>query len=177
MGQPGQVPPPSRQLTDFEARVYEYYSAMGCGLQSNIINSETWTVDFNRSQVLLESATEGPPARVTYRFTVTPDMTNRLGTLHGGCAATLIDTLSTCILEGVSKPGIFSLGGVTRNLKLTYLRPVPLSSEARLICEVVHVGRRLALLKAEIRKVDNGDLCVVGEHEKANTDPQTAQKI
>ena len=104
-------------------------------------------------------------------------MTNRLGSLHGGCAATLVDTLSTCILQGVSRPGLFSLGGVTRNLKLTYLRPIPLSTDARLICEVVHVGRRLALVRAEIRRLDNGDICVVGEHEKANTDLETTRKI
>lgn len=35
---------------------------------------------------------------------------------------------------------------------------------------MVHVGKRLALLRAEIRRVDNGALCVLGEHEKANTD-------
>jgi len=169
-----QVPPPLRQLTDFEARVYEYYSVMGL---ENRDGTEAWNVDFNRSQVRFESATKGPPARVTYRFTVTPDMTNRLGSLHGGCAATLVDTLSTCILQGVSRPGLFSLGGVTRNLKLTYLRPIPLSTDARLICEVVHVGRRLALVRAEIRRLDNGDICVVGEHEKANTDLETTRKI
>lgn len=100
-----------------------------------------------------------------------------MGNLHGGCAATLIDNLSTTILVGVSRPGHFSLGGVSRNLKVTYLRPVPQDTAIRIICELVHAGKRLALLRAEIRRVDNDDLCVVGEHEKANTDPETRQRI
>lgn len=104
-------------------------------------------------------------------------MTNRLGNLHGGCAATLIDNLSTTILIGVSRPGIFQYGGVSRNLNVTYLRPVPLDTEIRVICEVVHVGRRLSLLKAEIRRVDNDELCVIADHQKANTDPDSNQKL
>lgn len=99
-----------------------------------------------------------------------------MGNLHGGCAATLIDVLSTTILLGISSPGRFALGGVSRNLKVTYLRPVPTDTEVRLVCEVVHVGKRLALLRAEIQRV-NGDVCVVGEHEKANTDPEVDQRI
>lgn len=77
----------------------------------------------------------------------------------------------------MSRPGHFAFGGVSRNLKVTYLRPVPRDTEIRLTCELVHVGRRLALLRAEIRRVDTGALCVVGEHEKANTDAELSQKI
>lgn len=101
-----------------------------------------------------------------------------MGNLHGGCAATIIDILSTAILLGVSKPGFFSLNGVvSRNLKVTYLRPVPANTEIRLVCQVIHTGRRLALLRAEILRADNGDLCVLGEHEKANTDPESSGKM
>jgi acyl-coenzyme A thioesterase 13 len=104
-------------------------------------------------------------------------MANRMGNLHGGCAATIVDNLSTTILIGVSRPGAFQYGGVSRNLNVTYLRPVPLDAEIRVICEVVQVGRRLALLKAEIRRVDNDDLCVIADHQKANTDPESDRKL
>ena len=67
------------------------------------------------------------------------------------------------------------LGGVSRHLNLSYLRPVPRDSVSRITCEVVNVGRRLALLRAEIRSAETGALCVVGEHDKVNTDE--AQKI
>jgi acyl-coenzyme A thioesterase 13 len=98
-------------------------------------------------------------------------MTNRLGNLHGGCSATLVDILTSTILVGVGKPGVFGYGGVSRGLRLTYLRPVPAGTNIRLICEVVQIGKRMALTRAEISRADDGIVCVVGEHEKANTDP------
>ena len=74
------------------------------------------------------------------------------------------------ILLGVSRPGFYGMGGVSRNLSLTYLRPVPLGTEVRIICDLVHAGRRLALIKSEIRRAEDDVLCVVSDHEKANTD-------
>ena len=71
----------------------------------------------------------------------------------------------------VGKPGVFSYGGVTRGLRLTYLSPIPVGAEMRIICEVVQMGRRMSLIKAEIFRAIDGVLCVVAEHEKANTDP------
>ncbi|KAH8424607.1 PaaI family thioesterase [Aspergillus melleus] len=162
---------PARQLNDFEELVYEYSNRMGLD-----DNQEHWDLD-SSSNIRFESATRGPPARVSFLFTVSPKLCNMLGNLHGGCAATLIDVLSTCILLGVSSPGHFGLGGVSRHLKVTYLRPVPQGTEARLVCEIVHVGRRLALMKAEISRADTGALCIVGEHEKANTDPEAGGKV
>lgn len=53
---------------------------------------------------------------------------------------------------------------------MTYLRPVPGNSEARIICDVVSIGRRLGLTTAEIRSVKTGALCIFGEHDKVNTD-------
>ncbi|KAJ5124034.1 Thioesterase superfamily [Penicillium bovifimosum] len=162
---------PSRELDDFEKLVYEYSKRFSVG------NGEHWGIDARACNLRFDSATRGPPATVSFLFRITPAMSNFLGNLHGGCAATLIDNLSTMILLGVSQPGKFSLGGVSRNLKVTYLRPIPTGTEARLVCEVIHVGKRLALLRAEIQKADSGDICVVGEHEKANTDPEDNQRI
>ena len=130
-----------------------------------------------RDQVRFGSASFGPPAQVTFYATVVPEMANKNGTLHGGCAATLIDSLSSTLLVGLGQPGRFSLGGITRALDLKFLRAVPVGVEIAIVCEIVHVGRRLALLKAEIRRRDTGDVCVVGEHDKANTDPVDSAKI
>ncbi|KEY83200.1 thioesterase [Aspergillus fumigatus] len=162
---------PSRRLDQFEELVYEYSARMGQHDQ------EHWDFDPRACNLRFESATRGPPAQVSYLLTVAPKLCNFMGNLHGGCAATIIDILSTAILLGVSKPGFFSVGGVSRNLKVTYLRPVPANTEIRLGCQVIHTGRRLALLRAEILRADNGDLCVLGEHEKANTDPESSGKM
>ncbi|KAJ5805108.1 hypothetical protein N7474_010995 [Penicillium riverlandense] len=165
------ISPPSRQMDEFEEMVFEYTRRMGLN------NEEHWDFNAQECSLRFETATLGPPPKVSFLFTIVPSLSNYMGNLHGGCAATLIDVLSTTILLGVSEPGKFALGGVSRNLKVTYLRPVPTGTEVRLVCEVVHVGRRLALLRAEIQKADTGDVCVVGEHEKANTDPEVTQRI
>lgn len=144
---------------------------------TNQSNNQHWTFDSRNCKLSFESATQGPPAQVSYLLTVSPDLANPMGNLHGGCAATLIDNLSSMILLGMSKPGKFALGGVSRNLKCTYLRPVPEGSEIRLVCILVHIGKRLALLRAEIYRTGTGDLCIVGEHEKANTDPEADEKL
>ncbi|KOS48335.1 hypothetical protein ACN38_g753 [Penicillium nordicum] len=162
---------PSRKLDEFEELVYEYTARMGLG------NEAHWDVDARSCNLCFESATRGPPATVSFLLTITPALSNYMGNLHGGCAATLIDVLSTTILLGISEPGKFSFGGVSRNLKVTYLRPVPTGTEVRLVCEVIHVGKRLALLRAEIQKAESRDVCVIGEHEKANTDPEVTQRI
>ncbi|KAH8691348.1 putative thioesterase family protein [Talaromyces proteolyticus] len=165
----------TRELDDFELDVQGFMHSIQNKTPGE--GQAYWDIDQNRANVRLESASKGPPARVTYRLTVTPQMRNSMDSLHGGCAATIIDNLSTTILMAVSKPGMFQYGGVSRNLNVTYLRPLPLNTDMRLICEVVQMGRRLALLKAEIRRVDDDALCVVADHQKANTDPEADQKL
>lgn len=115
------------------------------------------------------------PAQASYILTITPNLCNHFENLHGGCAATIIDILSTTILLAVSRPGVFAMGGVSRHLNLTYLRPAPRGVDVRVRCEVVQIGKRLALLRAQIERVDNGDVCVVAAHEKVNTDPEVAK--
>ncbi|KAJ5232676.1 hypothetical protein N7468_005632 [Penicillium chermesinum] len=165
------IKPPARQMTEFEENVYSYMRRMCQG------SDDHWDIDGRKCNLRFESATRGPPAKVSFTFTITPDLSNYLGNLHGGCAATLIDVLSSTLLVGMAEPGKFAYGGVSRNLRTTYLRPVPVGTEARLVCELIHAGQRLALLRAEIQKASNGDVCVVGEHEKANTDPEVKQRI
>ncbi|EER42590.1 thioesterase [Histoplasma capsulatum H143] len=83
--------------------------------------------------------------------------TYKVGALHGGCATTLIDVTSTGLLIALSKPGHFSLGGVTRTLNVKFVRPAPMGVEVRIVNELVHAGKRLALVRSEISRVDTGE--------------------
>ncbi|KKK17990.1 hypothetical protein P175DRAFT_0558939 [Aspergillus ochraceoroseus IBT 24754] len=161
---------PARELTEFEQGIYQVCSRLGTG--------EGWDDwDVKDCNLRFESATPGPPAQASYLLVCTQKLCNWLGNLHGGCAATLIDMLSSVTLIGASRPGMFSLGGVSRHLGVTYLRPVPMGIEMRLVTKVVHMGRRLTLLRSEIYRVDTGDLCMVSDHEKVNTDPEASGKM
>ncbi|KAL3488688.1 HotDog domain-containing protein [Aspergillus germanicus] len=160
---PAAVLAPSRPLNEFEQKVYEISQRLGTH------DTEGWDIDTKALRLTFESATQSPP-QVNYLLTIAPKHCNMLGNLHGGCAATLFDVLSSMILIGVSKPGLFAYGGVSRHLDVTYIRPVPVGTTVRLTSRVVHVGRRLALMRSEIVRLEDGGVCMVSDHEKANTD-------
>ena len=56
------------------------------------------------------------PGRVQCTMPVDDSVRNRYGTLHGGCTATLIDTVGSAALVTVSKRS-----GVSLNISTTYL--------------------------------------------------------
>ncbi|KAL4880422.1 HotDog domain-containing protein [Aspergillus karnatakaensis] len=158
---------PDRPLNEFEEHVYKIAQRLG----KSDPEQETWDIDVNALNLTFHSATRSP-AEISFLLTVAPKHCNFLGNLHGGCAATLFDVLSSMILLGVSKPGAFEFGGVSRHLDVTYIRPVPVGMTVKLTSRVVHMGKRLALMRSEIVKLDSGDVCMVSDHEKANTDPE-----
>ncbi|KAL4903641.1 hypothetical protein BDW74DRAFT_155886 [Aspergillus multicolor] len=162
---------PDRPLTDFEQHVY----AIARRMSKTSDGDNIWSIDTSSLNLTFHSASLTPQPTIAFELTIAPKHCNYLGNLHGGCAATLFDVLSSMILLGVSKPGFFELGGVSRHLNVTYLRPVPMGTRVRLVSKVVNVGKRLALMRSEILRVyEDGreEVCVVSDHEKANTDPE-----
>ncbi|KAI9368265.1 HotDog domain-containing protein [Aspergillus egyptiacus] len=155
---------PNRPLSEFEEHLYEIAKSV-----ERDDDEVGWDIDATALKLTFESASPSP-AKISFTFTVAPKHCNKMGNLHGGCAATIIDHLSSVILLGISKPGLFSLGGVSRHLDVTYLRPLPEGTRARLVCRVVSTGKRLALIRSEILREEDGAVCVVSDHEKANTD-------
>ncbi|RAH74542.1 thioesterase family protein [Aspergillus aculeatinus CBS 121060] len=137
-------------------------------------DNKTWDYSPQACNLRFESATRGAgaggPARCSYLFTTVPALCNFAGNLHGGCAATMVDCLTSVLILALSSPGRFSTAGTTRNLHLTYIRPVPVGTEMRLICEMVNMGQRMALVKAEICRAEDGKVCIVADHEKVNLD-------
>jgi uncharacterized protein (TIGR00369 family) len=71
---------------------------------------------------------------------------------HGGAAATLLDTALTFALIAAT-----DLDWTTVDLRVDYLRPVPIAS-VRVTGEVVHTGRRIGRAQGEL--VDHqGSVC------------------
>lgn len=90
---------------------------------------------------------EGHPTRAVY---------NPIGTVHGGYAATLLDSAVGCAVHTMLKPG---QGYTTLELKVSYHRAMSdQSGPVRAEGKVVTMGRRAAF--AEGRLVDkDGKLC------------------
>jgi uncharacterized protein (TIGR00369 family) len=73
---------------------------------------------------------------------------NPIGTVHGGLAATLLDSALGCAVQTVLPPGA---GYTTLELKVNFVRPLT-TETGRLTCraDVIHVGRRVGTAEARL---------------------------
>ena len=76
---------------------------------------------------------------------------NPIGVVHGGFAATLLDSALGCAVHTALKAG---LGYTTVELKVNYVRPLlmstgPITAEGK----VIHIGNRLATAEARLTDV------------------------
>lgn len=94
----------------------------------------------------IDSLEEG---RVQFSLTARPDMTNPIGSLHGGVCATLLDSVMGCAVHTTLEAGV---GYGTLEIKVNYIRSVP--TDGRRITatgNTIHVGRRTATAEGEVR--------------------------
>lgn len=91
--------------------------------------------------------------------------------MHGGAQATIFDACTSLSLFAISKAGFWTSGGVSRNLNVTYLKPMRVESvqEVTVECCVLQVGKRLAVVSAKMVG-DDGGLYSTCEHHKVNVD-------
>ncbi|CAB3411175.1 unnamed protein product [Caenorhabditis bovis] len=101
--------------------------------------------------------------RLKVEFEVQKEMTNPLGTLHGGCTATLIDVYTTgaLLLTERAQPG------VTVDLHVSYLAAAKIGETVVLDSTVTKQGNRLAFTKAELYRKHDNVLIATGLHTKA----------
>jgi uncharacterized protein (TIGR00369 family) len=93
--------------------------------------------------------------RVVMSLSTRPDFANPLGTVHGGIAATLLDSAMGCAVHSTLPAGV---GYTTLELKVNYIRAARLDGQ-RLIATgtVVHAGRRTATAEGQVHDT-NGKL-------------------
>jgi uncharacterized protein (TIGR00369 family) len=77
---------------------------------------------------------------------------NPIGTVHGGLAATLIDSATGCAVHSTLPAGV---GYTSTDLQVRFVRPITRDT-GRIVCEgtVVHRGRRLATAEARLTAGD-----------------------
>lgn len=91
--------------------------------------------------------------RVVISVQTRPDFANPLGIVHGGIAATLLDSVASCAVHTTLPAGV---SYTTLELKVNYVRAVQTSGETLTATgTVIHAGRRVAT--AEGRVVDDRD--------------------
>lgn len=103
----------------------------------------------------------------TFTFRVESYYCNGSGNLHGGAQSMMYDICSSLVLQSIGKRGFWINAGVSRVLTVNYLRPAPEGTELEMECEVVAAGKSLAMLRAVLRRADNGSAISTCEHNKA----------
>ncbi|RMG79809.1 MAG: PaaI family thioesterase [Chloroflexi bacterium] len=92
--------------------------------------------------------TEVEDGRAVFELTPQEFHYNPIGSVHGGIAATLLDSAMGCAIHSQLPSGV---GYTTIELSINYLRPITIET-GRIRCEgkVIHVGRRLATAEGRI---------------------------
>lgn len=126
--------------------------------------------------------------KVTFEIVPNETMLNPMGSVHGGCVATLFDNLSSYSLAVLDKywtefhpeegeelfdyalnkfvPQFTKEMGVSRTLSVTYLRALLPGQKYLMTVEVVSVGRNFSHFTAIIRD-GNNRLCNTMVHDKS----------
>lgn len=117
-------------------------------------------------QQMLDGEVPGPTIARTMNFTISEvssggavfrgealaDHYNPLGTVHGGWAATIIDSALGCAVQSKLPKGV---GFTTIEFKVNLVRPI-FDHTGEVICEgnVIHIGRTIATCEATLKTKD-----------------------
>ncbi|HMM77793.1 MAG TPA: PaaI family thioesterase [Gammaproteobacteria bacterium] len=74
--------------------------------------------------------------------------TNPYGPVHGGFAATVLDSAGACAVQAALEAGV---GSTTIDLHVKYLRPVPQGETMIAEARVINLSRRLGLADATLK--------------------------
>ncbi|KAG1655933.1 hypothetical protein FOA52_000900 [Chlamydomonas sp. UWO 241] len=98
--------------------------------------------------------------RVVCSMPVTEAVTNPMRTLHGGCAATLVDTIGTVALMTLG-----DVAGVSSTLSVNYMAPIVVGQDVTVEARVIRTGRYLSTTQVDL-KLPNGTVAATGLHVK-----------
>jgi uncharacterized protein (TIGR00369 family) len=91
---------------------------------------------------------EADPGRVLFAMEPAEWMYNPIGSVHGGVAATILDSCMGCAVHSTLEAGV---GYTTTDLHVRYIRPMSVQT-GRVLAEgrVVHGGRRTATAEGRL---------------------------
>lgn len=109
------------------------------------------------------SISHAHPGLIHATFRIAPHNLNRLGTLHGGCIATLTDTIGSL---AIASHGLYSTG-VSTDINTTYVKSAGgTGDQVNVKGEVISMGKTLAFTRMELRHPVTDALLAYGSHTK-----------
>jgi uncharacterized protein (TIGR00369 family) len=77
--------------------------------------------------------------------------TNPLGGVHGGFAATVLDSVTGCAVHTLLEAGV---GYGTIDLDIKMLRPIPLEKELVAEGKVIHLSKKIGVSEGQLKDAD-----------------------
>lgn len=97
--------------------------------------------------------------KATFRGTPEFNVTNPMGTVHGGWYGTLLDSAMGCaVMTKVPRGAVYT----TLEYKINILRSIPLGTSIDCVATVSHAGRSTGVATGEIRGTEDGKLYATG---------------
>ncbi|BCV49414.1 MAG: PaaI family thioesterase [Shewanella algae] len=88
---------------------------------------------------------------VTLGCLATEQHCNPMGGIHGGFAATVLDSVTGCAVHSMLEAGV---GYGTVDLAVKMMRPVPMNEELIAEARVTHISRSLGIAEGTIRNAE-----------------------
>ncbi|TDG52895.1 hypothetical protein AWZ03_000438 [Drosophila navojoa] len=105
--------------------------------------------------------TSGGEGRCVGEFTVAAEHLNRLGSLHGGLTATILDNVTTyALMSKGSHPG------VTSSLSVSYVSAARPGDVIEVDANTLHSGRKMAYIECVLRNKADGKIIAKGGQTK-----------
>ena len=96
---------------------------------------------------------------VTFQGTPEFNVTNPMGTVHGGWYGTLLDSAMACaVMTKVPRGAVYT----TLEYKINILRAIPLGTSIDCVGIIHHAGRSTGVATGEIRGTEDGKLYATG---------------
>lgn len=102
------------------------------------------------------------PGKMICEMKVEEQHTNKLGTLHGGMTATLVDCISTFALMCTER----GLPGVSVDMNITYMSPAKIGDDIVITAHILKQGKTLAFASVDLTNKATGKLIAQGRHTK-----------
>uniref|UniRef100_UPI002898733E PaaI family thioesterase n=1 Tax=Acinetobacter variabilis TaxID=70346 RepID=UPI002898733E len=93
------------------------------------------------------SASEVEPGHVTFFVKADERHLNPMGGVHGGFAATVLDTVTGCAIHTLLEAGV-GYGTIDLNVKM--YRPIPHNQELKAIGKAINLSKNLGISEGQI---------------------------
>ncbi|KAI7863645.1 HotDog domain-containing protein [Spinellus fusiger] len=112
---------------------------------------------------------EATPQSLVFHFHIEDVHCNIIGSLHGGAVATVIDTCSSVAILSYEGKAPWTNVGVSTEMHTTYLKGMRSGETARIVCQVLKIGKTLANVDTRVYNEKN-DICYTNAHCKIRLD-------